>query len=87
MITLKQVNKAIQAKWPGVGLAKGEEYFYLYGTTDEMGLKIAGFYQSGIYVHHINQMPLTAWLLSVEVLMMQLDKENTGNSCNQDPEV
>jgi hypothetical protein len=72
--SLKQVNEAIQEKHPLVILVKGEGYFYITSDDEEMGLKIAGMHQSGIYVYSIQQLTVAQWVDVVGYLLKQADE-------------
>lgn len=61
-MTLKQLNKMVQEKYPGVEVVKGNGYFYLYSEDDEIGLKIAGLYQSSILIAKINNAAPEQWM-------------------------
>lgn len=74
--TLAMVNKAIQAKYPTIMLVKGEGYFYIASDDDDMGLKIAGLYSSGIYgSFKINDLSIERWVAEVDQLVAQFDEE------------
>ena len=65
MLTLKQVNKEIAARWPGYELVKGDGYFYIHGPDTEL------WYESMICVFRINHLPLRHWIECVENLFDQ----------------
>lgn len=67
-ITLKQVNDAIQKVYPTVFLVKDRNYFFIASDDNEWGLKIAGLYQSSIYVAKLNQLTIDQWVDEVKVL-------------------
>lgn len=72
MITLNQINKAITKVHPGVELVRGEGYFYIVGTTDEMSDKINMLYNTSICIHHLNQQPsIETWVNDVTRLLKQ----------------
>lgn len=76
-ITLKTVNKAIEAKFPKVRLEKGKGYFYIYSDDDEMALKIAGLHTTSIYCYQISQQSVERWVGDVEILLK--DKAERGS--------
>ncbi len=63
-----KVNDAIRAKYPHVNLIKGKGYFYISSLDKEVGLKIAGLYQTGIYVNGIKQLTPEQWVKEVDKL-------------------
>lgn len=77
MLTLAKVNKAINAKYPGVQLTKGEGYFYLYSDDKEIGLKICGLYTSSIGVFAINHLNLEQWLMHVNRVLNDAERLET----------
>lgn len=73
-ITLKQVNSAIQKKYPGLMLTKGKGYFYLYSEDDTLAYKIALIYDNNIPVCHLHQQPLETWAKDVDDLMKEANE-------------
>lgn len=68
-ITMKQVNEAIGAKYPGVFLVKGKGYYYIASDEDKQALYIASLYQTSVYVSKLNQLTVEQWVSSVDALM------------------
>ena len=81
MLTLAKVNKAINEKWPGVQLAKGEGNFYIYSDNKELDLKIGMLYQCSIPVYGINQLSLQQWIESVDYVL----KDKHQLECSREP--
>ena len=72
MVTsLKRLNQKIDKIYPGVFLVKGDGYFYVASDDEKMALKIAGLYQSGIYVCHLTHQSEERWIEDVKRLMEQ----------------
>lgn len=76
---LKEVNKAIQAKFPKVELVRGEGYYYISSQDEEEGLKMAGLYTTSIPVAYLHQQTIQQWVDSVEDLLKDQEsgKEST----------
>lgn len=70
-ISLKRLNEKIDKIYPVVFLVKGEGYFYITSDDNEVGLKLAGFYQTSIYVCHLNHQSEEKWIEDVKRLMEQ----------------
>lgn len=68
-ITLKQVNAAIEKEFPKVFLVKDNGYFFIASDDNETGLKLAGFYQTSIYVAKLTQLTIEQWVREVKLLM------------------
>lgn len=47
--------------YPGVIVAKGEDYFYLTSYDEAVGLLLAGIYSTSIYVYKVNDLDLAGW--------------------------
>lgn len=71
MASLKQVNKAIQAKYPDIFLVKGEGYFYIASDEPETGLMLAGLYTTSIYEGILNNLTCDKWVKEVGELLDQ----------------
>lgn len=69
MLTLKRITKEIQKHWPKVELVRGEGYFYLYSSDEEVGLKLSSLYTTGIYVNLLSHLTLEQWVQEVRVIM------------------
>lgn len=77
-LTLKKVNEAIQAKWPGVELVRGRgegyQYYYVSATLTNdygMGLKIAMLNQTTITgASKIAELNIPQWIESVEYVLL-----------------
>lgn len=80
--TLKQINKAIGEKYPGVFLVKGKGYFYIASDEEEMGLRIAGLYQSGIYVYRLSSYKVEEWVREVGYMLGENNKPATSDTAN-----
>jgi hypothetical protein len=65
MLTLNQINREINVRWPGYELVKGDGYFYIDGPDTEK------WYQTMIYVYRLNHLPLRHWIEAVENLFDQ----------------
>lgn len=77
MLTLAKVNKAINAKYPGIQLTKGEGYFYLFSDIEAIELKICHLFTSSIYVSAINHLSLDQWLMHVNRVLNDADQLET----------
>lgn len=73
--SISKVNAVIRRKFPKIFLARGEGYYYLASDDEEMGLKIAGLYQSGIYVFKAGHLTVQQWINAVQDLVDQFEKE------------
>jgi hypothetical protein len=71
--SLKQVNKAIGEKFPGVFLVRGAGYYYIASNDDTMAEKIAGLYTSSIGVYRITQQTVEQWIKDVEYLLSDVE--------------
>lgn len=69
MLTLNQINKAVQAKYPRVMVCRGEGYFYLWSEDEALQLKIAGLYDNNIGVCKVNHLSLEQWVASVKYII------------------
>jgi hypothetical protein len=70
--SIKQVNKALQEKYPLLELVKTNEgggFFYIHSPDDEVSLKIAGLYSSAIYVSKISNLTVQRWIEEIELLL------------------
>lgn len=67
--SLKQVNKAINAKFPGVYLVHGNGYYYITSDDDKIGTAICGLYTSSIGVFSIKQQTVETWVNDVQSLL------------------
>ena len=63
--TLKQVNRAIQREVGNVTLCKGAGYFYVTSDDLSLDLKLQSQHSASIYVCHINQQSVEAWVSDV----------------------
>ena len=63
--TLKQVNRAIQREVGNVTLCKGAGYFYVTSDDLSLDLKLQSQHSTSIYVCHINQQSVEAWVSDV----------------------
>lgn len=79
MLTIKAVNKAIQAKHPHVELVKGKGYYYIASDHEATALKLAGLYTTSIPVYSLNHMPLEKWLTSVDSLLNEDENRGYGD--------
>ena len=63
--TLKQVNRAIQREVGNVTLCKGAGYFYVTSDDLSLDLKLQSQHSTSIYVCHLNQQSVEAWVADV----------------------
>ncbi len=63
--TLKQVNQAIQREVGNVTLCKGAGYFYVTSDDLSLDLKLQSQHSTSIYVCHLNQQSVEAWVADV----------------------
>lgn len=73
-VTLKKVNKAIQAKYPGVKIMRGHGGYLYVGAIDtesDIATKIAGLYQTTIsgMSYRLNSVPVERWVQEVEYVL------------------
>lgn len=68
-ITMKQVNDAIQKVYPTVFLVKDKNYFFIASDDHDMGMRIAGLYQSSIPVYRLNELTIERWVEEVKALL------------------
>lgn len=87
-LTLKKVNEAITAKWPGVevvrGRGEGYQYYYVSAIDfdSDIALKIAGLYQTTISgVTTLNELTIAKWIESVEWVLLDKYLYNTHDRC------
>lgn len=66
--TLKKVNEAIEKAFPNVFLVKGEGYFYIASDDEATGLKIAGLFQTSVYVCNLSAYTPEQWVNEVRRL-------------------
>jgi len=63
--TLKQVNEAIRREIGNVTLRKGAGYFYVTSDDRSLDLKLQSQHSTSIYVCHLNQQSVEAWVADV----------------------
>ena len=63
--TLAQVNEAIQREVGNVTLCKGAGYFYVTSDDRSLDLKLQSRHSTSIYVCHLNQQSVEAWISDV----------------------
>jgi len=63
--TLAQVNRAIQKQVGNVTLRKGAGYFYVTSDDRSLDLKLQSQHSTSIYVCHLNQQSVEAWISDV----------------------
>jgi len=63
--TLAQVNRAIQREVGNVTLRKGAGYFYVTSDDLSLDLKLQSQHSTSIYVCHLNQQSVEAWISDV----------------------
>lgn len=78
---INRVNKAIEAKYPGVRIMKdkwdgGANYFYVYSDNEAMSIKLAGLYSKSILVDKITQMTVEEWVEAVEYVLLDTERPN-----------
>lgn len=81
-LRLKNVNAAIEAKFPDVELVKGAGYFYLVGKTEEMSNKLYSIQSTSIYVYKLNELTLEQWLDDVERIIKKIGTYEPGLNDN-----
>lgn len=71
MINIKQVNEAINKKWPELKLelVKGFGYFWVDSNDENISLKLNNLYTTSIPVSSINQLTIEKWVDSVEFVL------------------
>jgi len=69
--TLKQVNEAIQREVGNVTLCRGAGYFYVTSDDRSLDLKLQAMYSTSIYVCHLSQQSLEAWIADVRDIAEQ----------------
>jgi len=69
--TLKQVNRAIQKQVGNVSLCKGDGYFYVTSDDRSLDLKLQSQQSTSIYVCHLNQQSVEAWVADVRDIAEQ----------------
>jgi len=67
--TIKQVNKVIQKEVGNYNLVKGEGYFYVTSEDYDLSLNLSGLYTTSIYVCHLNQQSVEAWIKDVREIV------------------
>jgi len=69
-LTLKQVNKHIQTKYPDIFVQRIDGYFSVWSDDDATQLKISSLFSSGIYfTPTVNSLSLEKWMESVEYVI------------------
>lgn len=64
---LRTVNKALNAKYPGLELVKGEGYFYFAGAGTEVCC------ETGVYgVYRLNDFSLDRWIEEADARMAEV---------------
>ena len=69
--TLKQVNEAIRREIGNVTLRKGAGYFYVTSDDRSLDLKLQSQHSTSIYVCHLNQQSVEAWIADVRDIAEQ----------------
>ena len=69
--TLAQVNRAIQREVGNVTLRKGAGYFYVTSDDLSLDLKLQSQHSTSIYVCHLNQQSVEAWIADVRDIAEQ----------------
>jgi len=70
--TLKQVNEAIRREVGNVTLCKGAGYFYVTSDDRSLDLKLQSQHSTSIYVCHLNQQSVEAWISDVRDIAEQV---------------
>ena len=72
---LRTVNKALNAKYPGLELVKGEGYFYFFGA----GVEVCK--ESGVYgAYRLNDLTLDQWINAADEKMREVAQWNLKRS-------
>jgi len=69
--TLAQVNRAIQKQVGNVTLCKGAGYFYVTSDDRSLDLKLQAQNSTSIYVCHLSQQSVEAWIADVRDIAEQ----------------
>ncbi len=67
--TIKQVNKVIQKEVGNYNLVKGEGCFYVTSEDYDLSLNLSSLYTTSIYVCHLNQQSVEAWIKDVREIV------------------
>jgi hypothetical protein len=67
--SLKQVNRAIQKRFPLVRLIRGNGYYYIVSDDEDMQLKICSLYTTSIGVYSVKHQAVQTWVNDVEALL------------------
>ena len=70
--SLAQVNRAIQKQVGNVTLRKGDGYFYVTSDDDQIDRALMAQYTTSIYVCHLNQQSVEAWVDDVRDIVTQV---------------
>lgn len=76
---LRTINKALDAKYPGLELVKGHGYFYFMGAGMEMISQ-----ETGVYTSKLNDLTLDQWLGEAdrrmsEVVEIEANRKDRGD--------
>ena len=74
---LRTINKALEAKHPGLELVKGEGYFYFAGAGTEMCKS------ASVYVPRLNDLTFEQWMSEADDKMAEIERRYfRGDVCD-----